>query len=129
MARYRVRNVRKVGPESIATALEGRKLVAPGEDQMADAYLAEPYARGRQEEVSQWIKNWERVSATRYVEPFLMALMIAPTGNRDKTFEWLERGYNGRSPNMPFLKVHPILEDLRPDPSFKDLVRRVGFPQ
>jgi TolB-like protein/Flp pilus assembly protein TadD len=117
-------------PESIAAALAGRKLVPPCEDQMADAYLAEPFARnGRQQEVMAWIEAWERVSTTRYVEPFLMALMVAPTGNRDETFEWLERAWKGRSPNMPFLKVHPILEDLRADPRFKDLVRRVGFPK
>jgi hypothetical protein len=57
-----------------------------------------------------------------------MALMNAPAGNRDKAFAWLERAFEERSVNMPFLKVHPLLETLRSDPKFQDLVRRVGFP-
>jgi len=92
--------------------------------------LADPYCRGgKQDEVSGWIVIWERLSRQRYVEPFLMAMLIAPTGNREKAFDWLERAYQARSPNMPWLKVHPNLENLRTDPRFQDLVRRVGFPQ
>jgi hypothetical protein len=54
--------------------------------------------------------------------------MNAPAGNRDKAFAWLERAFEERSVNMPFLKVHPLLETLRSDPRFQNLVRRVGFP-
>jgi tetratricopeptide (TPR) repeat protein len=116
--------------DSLATAEQARRLAAPGTEQWADSYLADPYCReGKQDEVSGWIRTWERLSRQRYVEPLLMAIMIAPTGNRDKTFDWLEKGYQARSPNMPWLKVHPNLENLRTDPRFQDLVRRVGFPQ
>jgi len=116
--------------DSLATAEQARRLIPPGMEQWPDVYLADPYCRaGKQDEVSGWIRTWERLSSQRFVEPFLMAILIAPTGNRDKAFDWLERAYQARSPGMPWLKVHPNLENLRTDPRFQDLVRRVGFPQ
>jgi TolB-like protein/Tfp pilus assembly protein PilF len=115
--------------ESIATAEQARKLVEPGKEQMADAYLADPYSRcGRQAEARKWVEIWERLSKQRHVESFLMALMNAGAGNRDRAFEWLEIAFKERSCNMPFLKIHPILEPLRSDPRFQALVQRVGLP-
>jgi hypothetical protein len=40
---------------------------------------------------------------------------------------WLERGYAPRDKGMFFLKVEPMLNNLRSDPRFQDLLRRVGF--
>ncbi len=116
--------------EAIAVAEQARKLVEPGKEQMADAYLADPYLRcGRQAEALKWVEIWERLSKQRHVESFLMAIMNAAAGDRGRAFEWLEFAFKERSSNMPFLKIHPILEGLRPDPRFQALVRRVGFPQ
>jgi tetratricopeptide (TPR) repeat protein len=116
--------------ESIATAEQARKLVEPGKEQMADTYLADPYSRcGRQADALKWVEIWERLSKQRHVESFLMALMNAGAGNRDRAFEWLEIAFKERSVNMPFLKIHPILESLRSDPRFRELVQRVGLPQ
>jgi tetratricopeptide (TPR) repeat protein len=115
--------------EASACSVEARELVAVGREQMLDTYLADPFYRiGRRSEVLNWIEAWERQSAQSHIESFLMAIMIAPTGNRDKAFVWLERAFEERSVNMPFLKVHPQLETLHSDARFQDLVRRVGFP-
>jgi serine/threonine-protein kinase len=48
-------------------------------------------------------------------------------GDRNQTFEWLERGFEQRDPKMAFLKVDPKWNNLREDPRFMDLMRRVGF--
>lgn len=115
--------------DAAACSAKARELVAAGKEQMLDAYLADPFCRiGKQSEVLKWIETWERVSTQGHVESMLMALMNAPTGNRDKAFAWLERAFEERSVNMPFLKVHPQLDTLHSDPRFQKLVRRVGFP-
>jgi hypothetical protein len=49
-------------------------------------------------------------------------------GANDKAFEYLERAYEERSGSLIYLKVEPILDPLRSDPRFQDLVRRVGLP-
>ena len=115
--------------DAAESSAEARKLVAVGREQMLDTYLADPFCRiGRRSEVLKWIETWEHQSAQGHIESFLMALMIASTGDRDKAFAWLERAFEERSVNMPFLKVHPLLDTLHSDPRFQDLVRRVGFP-
>jgi TolB-like protein len=115
--------------DAAACSAKARELVAVGKQQMIDTYLADPFCRiGKRSEVLEWIDTWERVSTQGHVESFLMALMNAPAGNRDKAFGWLERAFEERSVNMPFLKVHPLLDTLHSDPRFQNLVRRVGFP-
>ena len=115
--------------DAAACSAKARELVAVGKQQMIDTYLADPFCRiGKQSEVLKWIETWEHVSTQGHVESFLMALMNAPAGNRDKAFAWLERAFEERSVNIPFLKVHPLLDTLHSDPRFQNLVRRVGFP-
>jgi hypothetical protein len=46
---------------------------------------------------------------------------------RNETLAWLERGYREREPRMVFLKVEPKWNNLRDEPRFQDLLRRVGF--
>jgi adenylate cyclase len=115
--------------DAAACSSKARELVPAGSEQMLDAYLADPFCRtGKMSEALKWIEIWKLRSAQGPVEDVLMAIMIAPTGNRDLAFAWLETGIRERSVNMPFLKVHPHLDTLRSDPRFPDLLRRVGFP-
>jgi hypothetical protein len=48
-------------------------------------------------------------------------------GLPDEAFRWLEIGFADRFPKMAFVKVHPLLFELRGDPWFTDLVRRIGL--
>ena len=56
---------------------------------------------------------------------FLEACLIAHTGNKNKTFEYLERSYERREWGIPFLRIDPSLDAMRDDPRFKDLADRV----
>ena len=51
-------------------------------------------------------------------------------GETDEAFAWLERGYRERDPHMVIrLTTSPMLDPLRSDPRFDDLLRRIGFPE
>ncbi len=50
-------------------------------------------------------------------------------GNRDQAFTWLEKAYQERSHSLLTLKTNPAFDNLRPDPRYHDLLRRIGFPQ
>jgi hypothetical protein len=49
-------------------------------------------------------------------------------GNRDRAIEWLERAYEDRDGNMPYIGG-PQNDSLRPDPRFQDLLRRMNLPR
>ena len=48
--------------------------------------------------------------------------LYAKLGNKDKAFEYLERGYQQHGFWIAFLQVEPQLDSLRDDPRFDDLV-------
>ena len=63
----------------------------------------------------------------RYVLPYHPALIYNGLGQHDEALTWLERGYQQRDPRMVFLKVDQKWNNLRDNPQFQDLMRRVGF--
>jgi predicted Zn-dependent protease len=68
-------------------------------------------------------------SQREYVEPNEIARYYALMGDRDYTFEWLEKGYAERSAHMEYIKDEDFFEPFHSDPRYIDLLRRVGFPQ
>jgi hypothetical protein len=49
--------------------------------------------------------------------------------DKEGTLRWLERAYEGRTGLLVYLNVDSVWDDLRPDPRFQDLVKRIGIPQ
>jgi hypothetical protein len=54
-------------------------------------------------------------------------LIYTGLGDKDMAFEWLERAYADRTARLSELPDPPF-DDLRSDPRFQDLLRRVGLP-
>ncbi|HET7748447.1 MAG TPA: tetratricopeptide repeat protein, partial [Terriglobales bacterium] len=50
-------------------------------------------------------------------------------GEKDDAFEFLEAAYKERASLMVFLGVRPTFDNIRSDPRFADLLRRIGLPQ
>jgi eukaryotic-like serine/threonine-protein kinase len=50
-------------------------------------------------------------------------------GDNDQAFAWLKKAFLERSWYLVLLRVDPRLDNLRSDPRFQDLVRRVGLQQ
>ncbi|QQS33788.1 MAG: winged helix-turn-helix domain-containing protein [Acidobacteriota bacterium] len=70
---------------------------------------------------------WEGTRIDDQNEPYLTAVAYAKMGEKEKAFEFLERAFEIRYTGMVWLKVTPELDDLRVDPRFSDLLRRVGL--
>jgi tetratricopeptide (TPR) repeat protein len=94
------------------------------------AFLGYALAKsGRRAEARAELEGLLKSSKERYVSPYNIAMVYNGLGERDETLEWLERGYREREPRMVFLKAEPKWNNLRDDPRFQDLIRRVGLPQ
>ena len=92
------------------------------------AFLSYALAKsGKQAEARAELEGLLKLSTERYVSSYNIALIYNGLGERDETLDWLERGYKERDPKMVFLKVEPKWNNLRADPRFQDLLRRVGF--
>ncbi|HEV8484870.1 MAG TPA: winged helix-turn-helix domain-containing protein [Blastocatellia bacterium] len=60
--------------------------------------------------------------------PYLiMAALLAQLDDKDKAFEWLEKAYNLSKSRIVDVKVDPMLDGLRSDPRFDDLLRKIGL--
>ncbi len=64
-----------------------------------------------------------------YVRPFELAQIHARLGEKDRAFELLERAYLERDEGLLHLNELAAFDDLRSDPRFANLLRRVGLPQ
>ena len=64
-------------------------------------------------------------SAREYVPEVWFAVIHAGLGDRDRAFEYLERCYTERAPQLFWLPVVPAFHPLREDPRFDELLRRM----
>jgi len=66
-----------------------------------------------------------RTATTRYVSPFSVARIYAALGDWSQAMRWLERGYSEHASEMVTIKVDPVLDALRSDKRFTQLVKRM----
>jgi len=72
--------------------------------------------------------NFEK-DKSAYLPAFRIAVDYARLGDKDKAFEYLNKAYDQREPQIAELKIRLPLSSLRDDPRFKELVRKIGFPE
>jgi TolB-like protein/DNA-binding winged helix-turn-helix (wHTH) protein/Flp pilus assembly protein TadD len=85
-------------------------------------------ATGKKAEAEQTLHDLKRKATKSAASPYTMATIYAGLGENEKAFEFLERAYSEKSLNLPrSLKSDQLLDGLRSDPRFQDLLRRVGL--
>ncbi len=116
---------KKMYPESIAESRLAKSL-SPHQT-WSDVGLAYTFVKTGQLNESRAILNeMLRLSESRWVPPYHIALVYNALGETDQALAWLEKGYQHRDPKMALLKEERW-KNLRGDPRFQDLLRRVGF--
>ena len=95
------------------------------------AGLAHAYsATGRRNEAEKIARQLQTRSKTDYVSPYMLGVIYAGLGNKDRSFEFLEKAYKEKSPDLAyFLKADLRIDPLRSDPRFQNLLRRMNFPE
>jgi hypothetical protein len=81
---------------------------------------------GRNAQAQKVLDQLKVVSNQKYVPAASWTIFYPGLGEeKDKSFEWLEKGYEGRSYGA--IKVNPIYDPLRSHSRFQDLFRRMNL--
>jgi TolB-like protein len=99
-----------------------------GEMPLADAALGLAYGvNGQIEQAKKMAESFKTAARQRYIPPTYFGMIQAGLGNKDQAFNWLEKAFAERADGLTWLNVEPMLDGLRDDPRFHDLVRRIGL--
>ena len=82
---------------------------------------------GKKDEARRMLKRLKELSTRRYVPSSDIAAVHASLGEKDEAFARLEKAYEDRSGAMLLINIWPMMDPLRCDARFADLVRRVGL--
>ena len=109
---------------------EWRKAVEISQDNPSTlAALGHAYAvAGNQVEARKIAIRLEPISRQHYVSAWDMAVLYIGMNDTRNAFRWLEKSYNERESQLPFLQQDHRLDPVRSDPRFQSLLRRVGLP-
>ncbi|HEX5602929.1 MAG TPA: hypothetical protein VFX63_10280, partial [Pyrinomonadaceae bacterium] len=66
-------------------------------------------------------------SKGQYESSAELARLCAMIGQKDEAFYWLNKAYESRADALIYIKVDPRYDNLRSDPRFSDLLKRVGL--
>lgn len=108
---------------------EYQKAIEMSDDSRAVVALAQAYSvDGRKADAEKILRDLARKSKETSASPYTMATIYAGLGENDKAFEFLEKGYSQKSLDLPWsLNSDLLLQSLRPDPRFQNLLGRIGL--
>ncbi len=75
------------------------------------------------------MRQLEVLSQKEYIAPTVMACRYMMVDGPNKALEWLEKGFEVRDPNMPYIATHGYLfEPLFDNPRFIDILEKMNLP-
>ena len=85
-------------------------------------------AAGNKAEARKLLAKMETLAKSQYVCAYEVASVHANLGDKDKAFEWMNRGVTEQCDCLVWLKSEPWIDRLRIDPRYTALMKRVGTP-
>jgi tetratricopeptide (TPR) repeat protein len=110
---------------------EYQKARALNDDPLVPGLLARAYAfSGNKVEAEKILDQLKELSKERYVSAYSFALVYLGLGDKEETLHWLEKSYQDRAGNdLVYIRVEPLLDPLRGDPRFEEIVVKVFAPK
>jgi serine/threonine protein kinase/tetratricopeptide (TPR) repeat protein len=121
---------RTTGRYELAIA-EGEKGVNfSGGSPLMRAALAHSCGKGgRRNEALQILGELTDLAKQKYVAPHFFVGIHTGLGEIERALEYLEKSYEEHSHWLIYLHMDPRMDDLRNEPRFQELVKRVGLPE
>jgi tetratricopeptide (TPR) repeat protein len=83
---------------------------------------------GNKAEIKSTLERFNRHPAHDHVFYRLAAVYLA-LGDKDRAMSLIEKDYRNHSNWLTYLKVDPVMDPLRQDPRFKQLMRKMNFAE
>jgi TolB-like protein/Tfp pilus assembly protein PilF len=107
--------------------------------QMINADPSDPYldmclayidaVTGRGDEALMLVEKLKTVPESARTKGNLIAFVYAGLNDLDECFKWLEYAIESREMFLGWLRVYPLLEDVRRDPRFNELLKKANLNQ
>jgi TolB-like protein/Tfp pilus assembly protein PilF len=98
------------------------------DEEVREYSLAYSYAfLGRRAEADTALARYEKTHAVD--QPYSMAILHAIRREPDQAFEWLDRAYQQHDQFLTGVKYSLSLENLKPDPRYKAILRKMNLPE
>jgi len=105
----------------------GREALRLGQSPALKAFLIQVLAyAGEREEAQTSLEALVETTEARYICPYEIATCYEALDDRDAALDWFERAYDARADCWIWGAVDPRFDEIRKDPRFRDLLRRVG---
>jgi Flp pilus assembly protein TadD len=92
-------------------------------------YLGYVYAAaGKKAEAEKVLAQLTDLSKRQYIPAYTVAFIYAGLNDKDHAFEWLNKGYEEHS-GLALMKVETTFDNLRGDPRFKEMLKRMNLPE
>ncbi|HET9636408.1 MAG TPA: hypothetical protein VFP26_10805, partial [Gemmatimonadaceae bacterium] len=102
--------------------------LAPPNGATTKATLAYSLARAGDQTYARAVAaEFERRMQTEYISPVDLTMVQLGLGNRDAALDWIDRSIAERRGWAAYLRVHPLVDELRGDPRFEALVAKMTF--
>jgi TolB-like protein/DNA-binding winged helix-turn-helix (wHTH) protein/Flp pilus assembly protein TadD len=99
-----------------------------GDSPLYMAQVGVAYAvAGKNAEALGVIDQLQKLATQRYVSSYGLAQIYAALGDKQHAMKWLQSAYDEHAVWMQYLKVDPVLDSLRSQARFQDLVRQMGL--
>jgi tetratricopeptide (TPR) repeat protein len=110
-----------------AAIAEYHKARELNDDPAVLGYLARVYGlSGNKTEAEKILEELKELSKQRYVSAYSFALVYIGLGDKEEALRWLEKSYQDRAgSDVGWIRVDPLLDQLRGDPRFEALAERV----
>jgi TolB-like protein/class 3 adenylate cyclase/Tfp pilus assembly protein PilF len=80
---------------------------------------------GQREEARRIIDELTTRSPHEYVDETLIVYVLIALGEKDEAFAWMEKAFQNRGSNLPWLVMEPKFDPIRSDPRFQHFVTRI----
>lgn len=85
-------------------------------------------AAGKREEARKTLDELQTLARREYVPPYHFAWIYAGLGEKEKAIDFLEQVYKEHTQHVVDFKTIPVLDSLRAETRFQNLIQRVSLP-